>query len=160
MNLYELTQEFIDIRHELEQAEGELTPELAEKLELNSQNFKDKATNYLRVISNISSDIAAINEEVARLNKLKKSKTNAIERLGTNLKNYMVASGSRTVDLGIFNLSLRRSESVEILNVSEIPANFVRVIAEPNKVAIKDFLKNGNDVPWARINVNESLQIR
>lgn len=159
-SLYELTQEFIELQDILEESGGELTPEVEQQLELNAANFKEKANNYLRVMANIDSDIAGIDSELKRLNALKKTKVNAVERLKVNLTNYLIASGTKSVDLGLFKLGLRRSESVDIFDMNQVPPEFTRIEVSANKVALKDYLREHPEVDWAQISVKENLQIR
>lgn len=58
-------------------------------------------------------------------------------------------------------LFLRRSSSVEILDLRELPSQFVETRIEyvPRKTQIKDALKGGQAVPGAQITERQSLVI-
>lgn len=60
------------------------------------------------------------------------------------------------------SIAKRTSESVEITNLELIPDQYLRekVIVEPDKKAIMDALKLGNEVPGASIKKNEYVRIK
>lgn len=69
-----------------------------------------------------------------------------------------------TSEDGTFTLSLERDrdESVDVFDEAQLPAELVKteVKTSPDKVAIKKLLKDGQDVPGARIVKKDRLSIR
>ena len=80
-NIYNIQQNLLSIFEQIEENEGELTPELELALQINQANFKNKVRDYTKVIQQFETDIKAIKEEKDRLNSLQKSKENTINSL-------------------------------------------------------------------------------
>lgn len=119
-NIFKIQQELLDIFDELEDNCGELTPELEEKLAITQEEFKNKVEDYSYVIKSLDYDLKAIKEEQARLkalydkkektiNKLKQIIIEAIDAFGDTKK-----SGVKYLDYGTGEVSVRKSEAVEI----------------------------------------------
>lgn len=89
------------------------------------------------------------------------------ERVAAALKGVMQATGTLKVTsddrtLGA-TLSREANVSVDVFEPRLLPAEYQRVIpatVEPNKVAIKDALKAGVDVPGARLVYEDRLTIK
>lgn len=119
-NIYDISEEYLSIVSELEEAEGELTPELEEKLKINREDFEAKATAYIHIIRINEGESDFITTEIERLNGLKAGRLNKIERLKNTLKNAVILfgedgkSGNKKVDLIIAKLWTTNRQSVEI----------------------------------------------
>lgn len=119
-SIFEIDRELYALYDEIEEAGGEITPEIEEKLELNGQEMTNKVRSITNFINSLNADILAIKSETDRLAKLKKSKENTITGL-TNLvlfaiKKYGVADnkGKKWIDWGTGKVSIRKSETVEV----------------------------------------------
>ena len=121
-SLYKITQSELELFNMIEENDGELTPEMEEALKLNSDNFEAKARGYIWHIKELESDIVTIDEEKARLDRIKKRNEKMIDRLKENMKIALEIFGeSQRVDT--FTLSLRKSKSVEIIDAELIPGS-------------------------------------
>ena len=166
MNLYTITQDFNDLLDMLNQAqEGNDLDQVAlieSGLEITQDNFKDKATNYVKFIRSEEAGLSAIDEEIKRLTALKKSKVSKIDNLEARLSNSMQSIGFDKYDLGLFKLSFRKSSSVEVLDFEQLPDSYKRVktTIDPDKVAIKKAIEAGQTVTGASIKHSASLQIK
>ena len=119
-NIYNIQQDLLDIFDQIEENEGEITPELEEQLRISKDEFKDKIHSYTCVIHQLEYDLAAIKDEKARLDAIKKSKEKTIERL----KQVMIEAiqmfgdtsktGVKFIDYGTGKVSIRKSESIEL----------------------------------------------
>jgi hypothetical protein len=160
MNLYNITTEMKNLTLQLE--EGELTPELEQALVITQDQLQAKAIDYCYVIKNIESDSEAIDNEIKRLKAMKEAKDNTIDRLKEAVRNAMLASGIDKIESSLFKLSLRRSESVEVVNIDQLPENLITVkkTVSPDKVKIKEAIKAGLTVEGANLIENYSLQIK
>lgn len=119
-SIFDIDRKLYTLYDEIEEAGGEITPEIEEKLELNGQEMTNKVKNITNFINSLNADILAIKSETDRLAKLKKSKENTITGL-TNLvlfaiKKYGVADkqGKKWIDWGTGKVTIRKSETVEI----------------------------------------------
>ena len=158
MNLYNIKSEYLAIAQEL--AEGELTPELEQALMITEANLQEKAINYGYVIKNFESEVDIIDEEIKRLNALKKARVNAVEKLKTNISDAMQLFGILEVKAPTFKMNFRKSESVEIYEGLDKEFIVEKVSYQPDKIAIKNAIKEGRTVNGASIVTNYNLQIK
>ena len=119
-SIFEIDKELYALYDEIEEAGGEITPEIEEKLELNGQEMTNKVKSITNYINKLKADLLAIKSETDRLAKLKKSKENTITGL-TNLvlfaiKNYGTEDkkGKKWIDWGTGRVGVRKSISIEL----------------------------------------------
>jgi hypothetical protein len=159
-SLFNITAEALNLASALE--EGEITPELENSLIINQTELQEKAINYAHVIRTVEIDVSAIDEEIKRLQAIKKAKTNVIDRMKESVVTAMGIYGIEKVSTPTLNLSLRKSESIEIINENQIPDGFKtqKTTILPDKARIKQAIKEGDEVQGAVLNVNYNLQIK
>jgi hypothetical protein len=159
-SIYQLTTEALEIASLLE--ENELTPEIEQVLVINQDELKEKALNYAYVIRTFEDDVTSIDNEIKRLRSLKEAKTNSIERLKESISTAMNIYSIEKVESPLLKLSFRKSEAVEITNEEVLPLSFKteKVTYTPNKVKIKEAIKNGETVFGAILQINYNLQIK
>lgn len=120
MNIYNIQQELLEIFNEIEENDGEVTPELEEKLSIKQEDFKNKIKSYTDVIKMLQSDIDNIKKEKDRLMSLQTSKEKTIKRLeeviisATETFGDITKSGSKFIDFGTGKVSIRTSQKVDI----------------------------------------------
>ncbi len=160
MNLYTLTTQAKEISLLLE--EGEFTPEIEQALAITQEQLQEKSLQYTYVIKNLEADSQAIDNEIKRLKAMKEAKDNAIDRMKEAVRNAMLAFGIDKIESSLFKLSLRRSESVEVVNIDQLPESLttVKKTVSADKVKIKEAIKAGQNVEGAVIVENFSLQIK
>lgn len=119
-SIFEIDKELYALYDEIEEAGGEITPEIEEKLELNGQEMTNKVKSITNYINKLKADLLAIKSETDRLAKLKKSKENiiagltklvlfAINKYGTEDK-----KGKKWFDWGTGRVDIRKSTSIEL----------------------------------------------
>ena len=162
MNLYQIENEYLQLSEMLIDSEGELTPELIEALEINGNNLKNKVVNYGYVIKQMEGNVDLIDAEIKRLQAMKKSRVNAADTLKETIKTAMLMYDLNTIEIPTMKLSFRKSESIEIINEAQLIEDFTttKVTTTPNKVEIKEALKNGVEVAGAVMVTNLNLQIK
>ena len=158
MNLYNIKNEYLQIAHKL--TEGELTPELEQALIITQENLQEKAINYGYVIKNFESEVNIIEEEIKRLNALKKARQNAVDKLKNNISDAMQLFGILEVKAPTFKMNFRKSESVEIFEGLDQEFITEKVSYQPDKIAIKNAIKEGRTVNGAALVTNLNLQIK
>jgi hypothetical protein len=160
--LYGITAELNGILAQLEELDGEITPELEQALAINEEQFVAKAEDYGHAILNLKGMAAAAKAEKERLAGLQKFYENAQKRLADALSNAMQVFGQDKVENATMRLSLRHTTATEVDDIDQIPAEFkttnVEVVAD--KTAIKKAIQQGEDVPGAHLVENVSLQIK
>ncbi len=158
--LFEITQEVIELASLLE--EGELTPELEERLAITREELDSKAENYVKVIRQAEGDISIIDAEIKRLKGLIDSKSKVVDRMKEALSTAMTAFKVDKIETALMKLFFRKSESVEILDETLVPEQYKlsRVVVNPDKILIKKLIKSGESVPGAEVVEKLNLQIK
>ena len=160
MNLFNIQQQYLSLAEQI--SEGELTPELEQALQINETELKEKAVNYGFVIRGYEYNNTCIDNEIKRLQELKKRNTNVVNRLENSISEAMKLYGIEKVESPTLKLSFRKSESTEIVNEAQIDDKFmtIKTTVTPNKTAIKEAIKNGEVVEGAVLVTNFNLQIK
>jgi len=158
MNLFNIKSEYINIAAQL--TDGELTPELEEALLINEQNFTEKAINYGYVIKTFESETDTLENEIKRLNALKIARSKAIDKLKVTISNAMQLYQIMEVKAPTFKMNFRKSESVEVSDLLDQNYIVEKVSYQPDKIAIKNAIKEGKTVNGAAIIINYNLQIK
>lgn len=156
-NLYEIRREIADFEFEVDPETGELLNALSWD-ELNMA-FGEKVENIACYIKNLNSDIAAFKAEEEQLAKRRRSNEKKVEFLKRLLADNMGGEKFSTAKCAV---SFRRSEAVQVDDVDRIPAELLRVktTIEPNKTAIKDAIKAGQEISGCKLIENMSVQIK
>lgn len=156
-NLYEIRREIADFEFEIDPETGEILNALSWD-ELNMA-FGEKVENIACYIKNLTSDIADFKAEEDTLAKRRKSNERKVEYLKRLLLDNMNGQKYSTTRCAV---SFRRSEAVQVTDVEHIPAELLRVktTVEPNKTAIKDALKAGQEISGCKLVENMSVQIK
>jgi hypothetical protein len=80
-NIYNITTEFLQLEAQLIENGGELTEQLEQALIINKDELQHKSIQYGYVIKSLSDNVDAIDNEIKRLQSIKKVNENAIDRL-------------------------------------------------------------------------------
>ena len=105
----------------------------------------------------------AIDEEIKRLQALKKSYAKKKENLSNYIKMCMIANNIKAIETPVGKLSIvNNAESVEIYDESLIDKKFIKTKVEEtiSKTDIKNAIKNGEEVQGARLVRNTRLAIK
>jgi len=179
-SLYDIKSNLCQLFEFLEVAEtDEERDAVKEGLVIAQGELNEKALNYSKFIRNESATCEAIDFEIKRLQALKKVKENKIGLLKLNLSDALKAFDIKKLDLGIFKISFRKSQSLEVTDQAQIPEMFIKekVIKEVDKKRLKEAIKAleeadreiqendptadlGEPIPGAYIKTNFSLQIK
>ena len=149
MNIFNIQQDLLSLFAEIEDNEGELTPELEKQLEIVQGNFTTKVKAYTDAIKSLDNDLKAIKEEQDRLKQLadRKKKTsdklkeiiiNAVDMFGDVSK-----TGTKFIDYGTGKVSIRKSEIVDINEpliekVNQVLRDTVNFNKENNQLDVMD----------------------
>lgn len=158
MNLYQIKNEYLTLASQLEQ--GELTPEIEQQLQINEEQLKEKAINYAYVIRSFEYDNDIIDAEIKRLKQLKEQKENAIDKLKNAVSDAMQLYGIEKIDSPTLKLSFRKSESIKVSNNLDKKYLIEKTTLQPDKNAIKQAIKDGQQVEGAVLVTNYNIQIK
>jgi hypothetical protein len=162
LTIYQIEQSYNQLAEELIDNGGELTPELSEALAITEEQLQNKSVAYSFVIKQIDSEVDIIDVEIKRLQAMKKTRENASERLKANIKHAMELFNIDEIKTPLVKINFRKSEAVEVDDVNQLPASYkvVKVTEQADKMAIKEAIKNGAEIPGCRIVANRNLQIK
>jgi hypothetical protein len=160
--LYQIEQEYMILADEIINNEGELTPELENRLMINQDQLEAKGKGYGYIIKDIESEIDAIDVELKRLTALKKQRTNTVDKLKTSLSQAMQLFDISELKTPTLKINFRKSESVEVESVNLLDPVYVvtKEIKTADKESIKLAIKNGLEVTGAVLKTNFNLQIK
>lgn len=160
MKLYELTEQYRDL-----QKMEDMDPDaIADTLEAVGGEFENKAQAIVTVSRGMDANIEAIDNEIKRLNDLKKSIKNREDSLRDYLRENMAAAGISNIKCPLFSITLAKGREVAVIHdESELPDEYmsVKTTITPDKKAILAALKAGTDVPGAALERSaESLRVK
>jgi len=159
-NIFKISDEFLELLHRIEEEnEGELTEETAAELEIQEENLLTKAENYISVIKIKEGLVQTVDQEIKRLQAIKKREQKIIEWLSNNLEFAVKTFGE--MEIGTNKLKLRKSSSVSVEDINSLPAEFktVKVTEAANKAEIKKALKAGQQIEGCSIIEKQTLKI-
>jgi hypothetical protein len=138
-----------------------------EELAISRENFSHKAEGYSKLILKWESEIDAASAEIKRIQAIKKTKENSLERLKDTLKAALLVfghedskTGAKKFETPLVKLSTRRSYAVEVTDEASLPSGCFVVKREVSKTAIKSLLESGEHLEGASMKENVSLQIK
>ena len=150
--LYQLTSEFKEL------ANLDLEPEIiADTLEGLQLEFNEKASNIVAVGECLNGDVVAIDSAIKRLQERKERFVKRQNQLKQYLLDNMVSAQINKIEHPLFTIALRNGiEVVKVDDADALPDDFVTVktTISPNKAAIKKAIKDGAEVPGARLERN------
>ena len=159
-SLYKINEKMLSLLSDIEANEGELTDEVLAQLEINNEELYEKSVNYLAVIKNRESLNTQIDDEVKRLQAMKKANNNLVSRLKNSLLNAVNIFGE--FETGLIKFGIRKSTTVEVNGiVNDLPKEFktVKVTEQPNKAEIKKALSRGEEIEGCALINNYNLKI-
>jgi hypothetical protein len=159
-SLYIISEEARNLASFLE--DGELSQEMEAALVINQSELQEKAIKYGFVLKTFEGDVSLISEEIKRLTAIKKAKESAIDRMKDAVLNAMLIYSIEKVSSPMLNISVRRTESIEVPLVELLDARFVteKIVKSADKIAIKKAIKDGEIIEGAFIQANYNLQIK
>lgn len=158
--LLNIRQEYSSLLSEIEQNEGELTPEIEQALTINAEELSAKSLAYVEFIGNTHTQNNRIDEEIKRLQVLKRKNTQLLDFLQKGLVQAVNEFG--TIRTGTHTIGLRSSEECVIEDADKIPDRFktVKIDVQVDKLAVKKAIKSGENVAGAHIQGNQHPVIR
>ena len=152
MNLYEINSALLAC---VDEETGEILDSEAFAQLLKAKD--EKIENCALWIKDINGDIEKVSKEIERLSAIKSALTNKAK----NIREYVsMALGGEKYKTERISIYFTHPESVEITDEATIPDEYIKVIKEPMKTAIKEAIKAGKTVPGAALTKGTSMVIR
>lgn len=145
----------------VEEAEGEITEEIDQALQLTEQQMQEAAINIGFAIKSLEDKEGIIGAEIARLSEIGYKIGAAKELLKNRLSESMQRFGIEKVTSPTLTVSFRKSNAVEIDDLTLVPAAYFDIKPPSlSKARIKEAIQGGEDVPGASIVQRKNLQIK
>lgn len=165
-SLISLTRQILDLEQKLLESGGEITDEIHSQLEITEENYPAKVDNYAGILDRLDATELWVKSQLADLKDAQKRIESARTRLHFNLGQAMSLLGKDELEVhrAVFELKEGRAK-IEITDESELDPIFTRskLVVEPDKVAIKKAIDDGQTVTGAKIvrekQIKKSLKI-
>jgi hypothetical protein len=155
MQLYKMTSDIKKL-HDMD----DLDPEtLSDTLDGMLVEFEEKGVAIMALSANWQADINAVSAEIERLTNIKKSMSSKTDKLKDYLRFNMEESGINKISSELFTASLRKGvDVVSIVDADMLPDEYVSVKTsiQPDKAAITKALKEGLEIPGAKLEKGKS----
>ena len=164
MKLYEIRNGMIDTLDIF--LEGEQTEVDRENynyiMEYLKEELKNKSSVLIKYIRNLELESTMVKLEIERLEELKKGKEKKIKSIKSYIKGILLDLDKKKVETELGNLSLRKTTSVEITDITKIPKEYLVVKEEvtPSKKLIGDSLKKNILIDGAVLKEDYSVLIK
>ena len=155
-NIFDITREYEDILSIIEDNEGEITPEITEKLSINESELEDILRNYKHIIDRYKYEKEYVKDEQERLRNKIASRENTIRFLKNNivetLKIYGIKSNTNyKLKYPDFTVYTRDSKSIDY---DDNKLEFVI-----DKLENEDYSYNQTDIINNLINVEFTVKV-
>ena len=164
MKLYEIRNGMIDtLDIFLESEQTEMDREnYNDIMEYLKEELKSKSSDLIKYIRNLELENTVTKLEIERLEDLKKGKEKKIKSIKNYIKGILLDLDKKKVETELGNLSLRKTTSVEITDISKIPREYLVVKEEvtPSKKLIGDSLKKNIFIDGAVLKEDYSVLIK
>ena len=158
--LYNIKENYASLMTDIEEAEGVLTDEQIEALTINKTELQTKSVAYLEVIRKSEAFNLTVDDEIKRLQAIKKRNNTLIDTLKSNLLSAVNLFGEFQV--GTLTFGKRKSESVTVDDVNSLPKEYktIKVTEQANKAELKASIKDGKEIKGVHVQTNYSLKIK
>lgn len=162
MSLWKIKTEYENILNDIINDDGIVSEQAEELLAINVEKRDEIATNYYHYINNLEHENAQIDEEIKRLQALKKRNKTKIDLLSRSIIGLINLYGDFKSNL--FNFKTRKSTVVEVDEdcINALSEDYIttKTTVTPNKTAIKTALKNGLEINGCRLVEKHNLNIK
>lgn len=164
MKLYEIRNGMIDtLDIFLESDQTEMDREnYNDIMDYLKEELKSKSSDLIKYIRNLELENTVTKLEIERLEDLKKGKEKKIKSIKSYIKRILLDLDKKKVETELGNLSLRKTTSVEITDITKIPKEYLVVKEEvtPSKKLIGDSLKKNILIDGAVLKEDYSILIK
>lgn len=159
MNLYPVKQEY---KTKIQALSDINEPWAADTLEAVKGEAEEFISNCCAQWLNQETDIAALEAHIKTCQERLKDERAKQERFKFELARFMQETGIEKIESPLFKASFRKSSSVLIEDEQQIPPEYFNekrsfVI---DKTRIKEAIKNGREIPGAKIETHHNLQLK
>jgi len=162
LTLSEIVEGMLAIFARIDEAEGEVTDEVAVELDMLAASTEQKVEAYAALYYLLREEADACDRFVQRYTERAKRKRNHAEALRTRLFDAMQITGTKQIKAPTATATIQKSAPALELLVpeTEVPAEYVELRRHIRKDAITAALKNGVALEFARMKSGSHLRFR
>lgn len=159
-NLFELSTKFAELLNMVD--EDCTIEELQDTLDSIQADMDTKVDNTVGLIRSVEADVEAIDKEVKRLQELKRSKVNFVDRLKGYLQDALEVQDIKKYRTSTNYIYKRKNApSKDIVDETKIPSEYwLSQAPKLNTKQLVDDLKAGKDIPGAQLKHTVSLVVK
>ena len=158
MTLYEMTKSANELYNLL------CSDEIDEQMfvdTLEAMGTGEKIESCCKVIKELEADADKLKKEIDRLIAKKKVAENGVTRIKESIVAFLKATGKTKDQTELFKVSISTSKSVEIIDESKIPAEYIKPAkVEFDKAAMRKVLMADGQIDGATLKEKEGLTIK
>lgn len=161
-SLFKISADMQMIVNHLMENGGELTPEIEKSLEISKQELQTKSVGYAVVVRSMEYENNVIDQEIKRLQGLKKSRTTVIDRLKNSLSFSMEIFGVDEIKTEMSTINFRKSTTLQIIDETKVPNKYKTesITMKIDKNEIKKDIKNGDIISGVELVEKQNIQIK
>lgn len=162
LSLYVIQQEYISLAEQIIDNDGLLSEEMEAALQINKDQLESKSQCYGFIVRQLEGECDMIDNEIKRLEAMKKSRGKTVDRLKESVSKAMQLYEIEKIETPTLKISFRKSESIEIEEESLIDEKYmtVKTTKTPDKKAIKEAIKAGEIVLGVTLKENQNIQFK
>ena len=145
MNLYELTNDFLQLQEMMEDPDVD-TQVIADTIEALEGELEVKADGYAKIIRNMEGSISAIKAEQEKLTAKKNLLESNVKRLKDNLQQAMITTGKTKFKTDLFSFNIQKNGGalpvIVDVDTADLPDECVIVTEKPDLKMLAAFLQD------------------
>lgn len=123
-------------------------------------SIESEINNEFISLKETKESIFQLEQKIKELETAKKVFVELEESKKVNIENLLKESGKDDLKTGMCHVFYKTTQSLQVQDISLIPEGFTRVKIEPDKIALKKALEQGQSFEGVSLVENKSLQIR
>ncbi len=136
-NIFQLREEHFEIMSLLEEMEGEMTPKLQERYDKFMEASEDKIKSLYWVHKHMSGELSIIEAEEKRIDALKKSQKNKLDRIKSTMDQLMKSVKLDNIKDGTINIVMAKHTEFDY-DESRVPEGYFEKV-ETTKFKLAEF---------------------
>jgi hypothetical protein len=160
--LLEIVDRIFDAIGEIDPETGEVSADTLAKLDALDVSLADKATAYSVVAARLKADAAACRDLSRKLGERARVRDNALDQLNDRMLVALDTLGQESIKAPAVTAYIQETHAVEITSLIAVTEEFTvtKVERVPDKKLIAEALKQGRDLPFARLQTNRTVRYR
>lgn len=158
MNLYEISGAIQQLTEML--SEGDIDEAIYNDT-LESLGANNAIEDVIKAIRNYQAEAEALKAEADKLTAKRKAAEHTADKLKFMLMDYMSRTEQKSLSAGLFKVSKGSTKAVSIYDEKALPGIYlVEQPPKPDKAAMLQALKSGEEIPGAELTTNEHIKIK